>query len=420
VKLSELPQDFPFEEPVFGELGLPGGALESFKGVANGSPLALNPRRELEGFSDAQVIAAIAWAVLAYTVAAELTDARVRRGAVAAILVLGLCTGITNWDTTILSESVGISLMVLVIAVWVRWMRRPEPWLSAVLIVLMVLWTFVRQDHLVITGLVALLAVVAAVRSRRRAWMVVAVALVLLTVWGQRTYSQNRELADFNVAQTIGDRVIPNASRTAWFVDHGMPVPASITVGQVIGNTPGETLLKDPAFKTWLHDHGLATYERYLITHPGYALVGPLGDMLGTTVPTLGSYPRGPSMLGPTDAYGQGRVVLPILVELMLYAPGDGGTVLLALVLVILALANRWRRSGFDRRWTVPLTVLVLAIAFLWVTWLASSIEVSRHAIDSALTGRIALIVLGALLLDAHVRPPADLRQNVVGTEGGS
>lgn len=336
-------------------------------------------------------VGVVAWSVLALVIALEIESATVRRATVGAVLLFGLTPSVTRWDSMMLSESLAVSLTVLVVAVWVRWLSRPSLLAGVGVVAVMVLWTFVRHDNLWIEWALALVAVVVACRRLR--WVPVALALLLLGGWGQRAYTQNTELAEFNVAESIAAHVIPDVERTAWFTDEGMPLPSTATPGEAVlpapGRAPANVLRYSRAsFYRWVRDDGMDTYARYLIAHPGYALSAPVGDLR--------------VMLEPPDSYGDTASAVPSFVDGWLVDSTD--SLAIALSLAVGLLGMRWAWSGFDRRWIVPLIVVALGVVSLWAIWHSVPGEKARHGVTVAVTLRVAVVMLIGLAVD---RPDA-------------
>jgi hypothetical protein len=92
--------------------------------------------------------------------------------------------------------------------------------------------------------------------------------------------------------------------------------------------------------------------------------------------------------------------MLPEQVDRLLWDPGGTGTLLLALIVVLGATAWRWRTDGWDERWLVPLLAIGLQWPALTVVWHASTAELGRLALVSAVALRIGLLTQAALLLD--------------------
>lgn len=352
------------------------------------------------------VTGALAWSTLALVASRTVLDRRVQIGVLVTVVALGGCTAITSWDTTILSESPGLTLTALLVAAWLWVARHPSVKAAGAVLAVTVLWTFVRYDHIAVTWFAALAAIVAAIRSPdRRAWVALAAGLVVIGGWAQWTYANSSKLKDFNLALVLSARAIPDAGVTKWFADHGMPVPRTVTVGQPVAGPPAETLLRDPDFARWVHTKGLGVYLQYLLEHPVRSALGPLDDMLGRSRSTLNDGERFTSMLAPTDQYGRARPIVPAILEQLLFSSGSGATVLVALVAAGIGLGAHRRRRGPDPRWRVPLGVIAADLVLLWVAWHFSSTELARLGLDASVSLRVALIVLGACLLDSALAP---------------
>ncbi|HWB67201.1 MAG TPA: hypothetical protein VG708_10280, partial [Mycobacteriales bacterium] len=362
------------------------------------------------------VVAAIAWWVLAAVVAGMLGNRRLRIGARLVVLLLGLTGPIVEWNSTILSESLSISLTALLVAGWLSYVRRPRPASAAWALLATLLWTFTRPDHVDIGVLITVAGIVAGLWRRDRLRLAVAGVLVLISTAGFVTINRNNATTTARIADIVQGRVLPNAARTTWFIEHGMPYDATMAANA--GNYFGAPLLADPAFAHWASTRGEHVYLEYLWSHPGYTLWQPLaaisGERPSLDVPApsqvLTPNPT-PSLLSPTANYGRHRDLLPEPVQALLFEQGQIGDVL-ALGLLTLALVGlAWRRRRLDSRMVVPAVALVCCVPEVFLVWLADPIELDRHAVVLAVALRIALWVLAAVaadqLLQRKSAPPA-------------
>ena len=350
------------------------------------------------------LISIACWQTLAL-VASSLAHRRAARWAIAlATLGLSLTTTVTSWDTAMLSESLAISFSVLLLAALVRvWQART--WAAVGLALgAWVLWVFTRQNHLVMGWIVIVaVAVVVAVHGRRtralhRPLALLLGGMVVVGVLGVASYSRNTEVVHHNLALVIGNRILPDRERADWFLEQGMPRPEELPIGLA---APPQALLADDAIRAWVETDGVRTYARYLLQHPGYALAAPLESFVSDR-PPFGQLARGDDvMLASPDSYGVGRQVLPGPVVDLLFEPGQAGAVVFALGAAAALTTVRWGQRGPDRRWLVPLTTLVVQWPALLVVWHASTAELGRLALPSALLVRLALVVQLGLLLDA-------------------
>lgn len=343
------------------------------------------------------------WTVLAVQASTLARERAARWAVLLGILALSLTTTVTSWDTAMLSESLALSCTALLFALLLHFSQQPTLPSAALVLVAWLVWLFTRQNHLVLAWLITLAtAALLVVQWRRRgrppgpAWVLLA-GMAALSVLGAASYAQNTEIVHYNLAQIVGNRVFPDPGKATWFTDEGMPVPDEHPLG--IAATP-QQLLADRGFERWIEGEGVGVYARYLLAHPWYAVTGPLESFVSDR-PPFGDLARADDvMLASPDSYGVGRQVLPGPVEDVLFEPGQAGLVVFALGATVLLTVRRWRRHGADARWLVPLLALALQWPALTAVWHASTAELGRLALPSALVVRVTLIVQLALLLD--------------------
>lgn len=354
------------------------------------------------------LIGAVSWLVLAFALAALFRRRPVQIGVAVAVVALGCTSVVTNWDATMLSEPMALSLTVLVLAAWSDFVRRPTELGALWIVAATVPWMFVRQSLMPTAWLILLLAaaglVVLVVRKTDRKAVVplafVVGGLLVGCVWATISYGRNTEILHHNITAIVADRIAPDDDRRDWFVEQGMPLP-------VDGRLDYSGFDQDAAFQAWVEESGTSTYARFLAQHPWYALIEPLQDFVGANrsyqeVPPF-SDPMAPpvSMLAPAEPYGSSRNVIPGPMEDLLLRGGAVGTILTALVVV-----TGWsivRRREIDRRWIVPLVTVVLAAASLYAAWHGASTELPRLGLPAAVALRIALIAIFGLLIEAEL-----------------
>ena len=351
------------------------------------------------------MIGAMAWIFLAVEVGALLRHRWVQLGATVAVLLLSLTTSITNWDNTILSESLALSCTAVLAACLLRFARLGRPLDAGYASVAALFWIFTRQNHLVlgllITGSIVAVLVVQWRRHRAlpRPVGLLAAGFVVVSLLAVTFYRQNTQIVHFNTAMVIGNRLLLEPEAIDWLHDHGMPdLPAGVNVGTSVNPEP---LLADPEFRDWVEDEGVGTYARFLATHPWATVTGPLEDFVSDR-PSFADPPAvDETMLSTAESYSGARNVVPEPIEEILFDPGQTGTLLLLLTVTLLATLDRWRWAGPDPRWTVPLLAIVLQWPALTVVWHASAAELGRLSLISAVALRIGLITQLALLVDA-------------------
>lgn len=343
------------------------------------------------------VLGALAWAALAVAVAEVVRHRGARLVAAGAVMAMALATPVTNWDTTITSESVAVSLTVLLLATLLRFASAPSVGRAGAVAVAAVFFAFTRNDHPLLVTVIAVLAVAVALRRRRRAWAVLAAGLVVVSVWSVGAWRRNDEIERFNLALVIANRVLPDGEDRRWFEARGMPIPAEV-------GRPGvdavEALTDDTRWNRWAADRGRAAYLRFLVTRPRRLLFEPWPDVLGLRSTSLEADVTPTAMLSPVDRYGRVHPVLPQPVEALLFGPGNAGSVLLGLAVVGAAAVARGRRALPRPGAVVAVVALLVAGGHLLVVWHASPNELGRLAMVAATTAHVATLVLVAVSAD--------------------
>lgn len=345
------------------------------------------------------LVGAIAFTVLAVASHTWFRDRRVAATAALAVMAIGLVRPVTNWDATKLSESLAISLTVLLIAAWAVLVRRPGWPAAAAVLFVAVPWVFVRQSLMPMAWLIAGLTIVAAVVTWRRGGATrvmagLAVGLVALAGMATAYYGQNREIVNHNLTVIVSERIAPVPERRDFFERQGMPVPVSGDMGFV-------SLGEDEEFQAWVDDTGQEVYARFLLMNPWYTFTEPIDDALVAHPSWLDEERHHPSMLSPPDPYGSSRSVLPEPMERIIYEPGSTGSVLFALL--VTAVWSLARRRSADRRWAVSIGTIVLAVASIWIGWHGAVTELPRLALVGAVVLRLGLVLQVGLLVEAEL-----------------
>ncbi|MCB0977738.1 MAG: hypothetical protein KDB02_09795 [Acidimicrobiales bacterium] len=372
-------------------------------------------------------IGALCWIVLAFAVAALFRRRSIQVASALTVVALGCTAPITNWDSTMLSEPLALSLTVLVVAAWLNLVRRPTVPAAFGVLLATFPWLFVRQSLMppawLAFAFVAVAVVVMAVRRSSRAvvlpYAVVTVGLLVSCVLATISYSRNTEILHHNITTVVVDRVVPHEDVLDWFEAQGMPLPAN-------GKLAFESFDKDPVFQAWVAESGSSVYARFLLDHPWYAVSKPIPDFLGANRSWLELPPftepkaQPVSMLASADPYGSSRSVLPGPVEEILFQGGAVGSLVFALVVVSGWALVRFR--SLDERSLVPVATVALSVVALYAAWHGATAELPRLGLPAAVAIRVAVIVLVGLLveveLDRRPQQPAPHRSSP--TSGGT
>jgi len=380
-------------------------------------PLLIKAVGSSDAFLTVQAaVAAVAWGVLAWTVARLMAPGWRRVTAVWVVLAFAGSFPLTLWNRSVLSESLSLSLMALLLAALI-WTTRAATWprIGATLAAGLV-FAATRDAQVWTVAMLALaVGVRAAVVARgRRPWAARLAVLsaglagvVVVTGWGTATSHRTPQ----NVADVLDVRVFPYPARVAWFAAHGMPEAARIdALARATAVVPGQapvvyTAPSDRTFaplEHWVATRATGVYLLWLVTHPGYVIAEPL-------VRPERSYNFAQ---GSLTAYASStdRDASPLTV--VMWPPLIGLLILAAVAGYCTVLARGWR----DPVWRTVLVFTGIGIPAMLVAWHGDGQEVTRHTLEGLAQFRLGVWILVLLWLLESGRPGTRSARNP-GTE---
>ena len=353
------------------------------------------------------ILGAVCWSLAAVIAGALVVPRGIRYGFQVALLLLGLTLPMTRFDNALLSESLSISISVVLAALFLRLVCRPSTRLAIVVFVVAALWALIRQYNAQLILVAGVAVLVLGLRgAHRRMAAALAGGFVLLALVGVLLASSNNQIEQYNTAQLLDRRIVHDPARNAWFREHGMP-NAEKALARQRELTPdidsAIALQYDPIFGAWLLDRGPGTYFRFLVTHPGYVASTPFTDD-----DAYRSYLQG------ITVYGSSRRVVPKFVD-TIYWPQQHTERTFMQLYIGFGLVAVAVRAVRDRRARRPAyagfaVLLVSLVNIVFVTHLAG-LEYARLLLSAAAIGRVAILWLFATGVgDADVRDPASDR----------
>ena len=212
---------------------------------------------------------------------------RYSRTTLAAVLLLGLSPQIVRYDLAILSESLGISFMVLAVAASINVQQKRTPSSITLWIVSISLCATTRPVHLWILLVALIPPMWALITSRGRRVTTPTAILLIVLLAGILQMRENSNTSALNMYTVLQDRVITNDARFQWFSDNGMPIsdgmrqatgydysgqlPDEVTniIALPLGQQPPSLMrIGGAPLAQWVKNHGWQTYSRYVVTHP--------------------------------------------------------------------------------------------------------------------------------------------------------
>ena len=229
------------------------------------------------------VLGVLAWVSLAVVILHRLCSARVRVLAALGILVLASTLPVVQWDVVLLSESIAISLSVLLTAVLIRMIGQIGKLEIVLFAAVYGTWVFTRQAHVFI-GLVLILPMLVSrwVRIRRtpvkgafKFLAATALVAIAISAFGYARASADNFVQSYNIAQILLTRINDHPDRLQWFEAHGMPKLPLKPGKRYEGTGADVNLLKaDPAVHRWIQDNGFSTYAEIPRRAPRLHTVG--------------------------------------------------------------------------------------------------------------------------------------------------
>ena len=238
------------------------------------------------------VVSIVAWLAVAFLCASVRRAARARVFVVAALLILGATNQVAGWDLALLSESLSISLTVLLLGFTWRLLQKTTWPLIAATAMLFVLWEFCRQAHAYVGAMYAIGIGLLVLRrhAERKMWGVLCVWCLCFTAIGSAASTANADIRFGLLSRVVCVRVFPVPARLQWFQAHGMPNTTFVPSRDQL--TCIRQSEHDQRFLAWLRGPGYPIYSKYVRTHPAYVARGILER---STLVALIAGPRVPS-----------------------------------------------------------------------------------------------------------------------------
>ena len=364
-------------------------------------------------------LGAASWGVLACVVARRFRSSVVAFLVGVAVLVFSLTAPVSLWDGVLLSESLSISLLVLLIAAVMMLFERPSTSIVAAAVVLGAIWVYVRDPNAAMLALAAVtMAVLALTRVVSRRTLIVAVAWLLLAASSiaLQGASTRWQLALYDI---IGVRILTDRHATQEFARAGMPVTPAVK--SMAGKLASQGFVSEPALadlRAWTREHGRQTYLRYLLRNYGSTLLDPFRDescraRLARDIPCFNVLRDGG--LAPLEMYPaqHWRSPLPTAFEDALGQRLNMTQYVTALIFCTLAGAVGLWRSRRRANWAWSIWLAAASAVFLVFGWNAESQEVARHTLDVWIYITLGLFLALGTLADAALSTGPDVEPGV-------
>ncbi|MBN1454225.1 MAG: hypothetical protein JW963_24620 [Anaerolineales bacterium] len=230
-------------------------------------------------------LSTLAWLWLSWTFARSLKNQWIKLTGFVVTLGFSLTPTVQLWNHTVLSESLSISLMVLILAVFVQLSQQWKPRYLFWLILFFVLWMSFREANAYIALFVALALLIMGFSRRtfRAYWLLsVFIGLAFLVNY-QLSSAYGLPRWALPLAEVITHRILPDQEYLEYFSVNGMPVtPELMAFSGKNANSDNYAIINTnelKKFSRWLFKDARNVYVKFLLTHPIYTITSPLVDI---------------------------------------------------------------------------------------------------------------------------------------------
>lgn len=345
-----------------------------------------------------------AWAFVSHVVA---RTSRFPLTVTGIILLFGLSPQIVRFDLAILSESIGISLMVILVAASLQVLSQRSTLTLTTWVISLIAFSMTRPSQLIALFLITGATCLVVIRSRKSRHIFFAGVLICISTWGVLQLRNNRSMSELNFYTVLQERVIENDQRFEWFTSEGMPLDDTQRPQATYenpSNLPGELLdylklpigqlapalmrVGDIPLAEWVRESGWTTYARYVVAHPADTW----SRLQRLSSPTLNPQDRD---LLPLDS----RTIFPrhIFLPWQLWvAIGSIGAIV----------HMRYGMRAYSQLFGAT---MFMGAPWYAITVLTSGIEHPRHVITTAVAIRlVSLLTVIGLFASRRVPTPTD------------
>ncbi len=340
-------------------------------------------------------LSTVVWLSLAWTFIRSLRQRW--SGLIAYLTILGfsLTPAVQVWNHAVLSESLSISLLVLLLALLIGLFQQ---WRWKVLFMTCLvcgMWMSIHEANTYIGLLLAVgFLVFGIARPHMRAfWLLTFFVGVVFTINTQLSAAYGLPRWALPVAEVITKRILPNQAYLEFFSAHGMPVTPDLMAfsGRWANSDNYAIINSDPLkkFSFWLFRDGRSVYTQFLLSHPFYTLASPLKEI---DLLLAGNYLNSFPIPGYSPA-------LPGLINEFFY-PESWFWLYLCIALALTGAHLFAQRKARNRvLWAVFLFFL-LSVPNLYLAWHADALDVVRHAAIANVQYHLGLWLMLLFYLD--------------------
>ena len=351
-------------------------------------------RRSLSAIGFAQLaFSTVSWLFLAWVLVGSLKTSVGKLLGFVFVLGISLSPTVHVWNHAGLSESLSISMIVIILAFFIAILQKWKWHFFLALIFFFALWVSIHEVNLYLGLLASItLFIFGLVRKHFRTFLVLSFSIAAMLVLNSHLsslYALPRWALP--VAEVITKRILPVPEYLDYFSSQDMPVrPELMALSGRWAHSDNYAILNDlrlRKFSNWLFRDGKTVYAKFLASHPIYTLTMPLiniDQMLAVDFSNL------------IPNY---RPVLPRIVNEFFFPIRWFWVYLLLSVLLIGFILWQSRREKSRVYWLMVL-FFVFSVPYLYLAWHGDALDLKRHAAIANIQFHLGVWLLAVYYLD--------------------
>lgn len=355
-------------------------------------------------------ISIICWTAAALLAASSLNGWFAKALASLLILGCGFVPQVADWDSILSSESLSISLFVLMLGLLLKVIPNgkgdsPSSWISAAaLIPVTALWIFTRDTNAYFTAVTAVMLIFCGILFwvRRKGQRISAILcgffMIGLFVFQQVTFRQSERWL-LPLLNNMTANVFPYEDRVEFFKKTGMPADEATLA--LTGSAEYNEIYQNEPFMRWARRYGLQTYQRFLLSMPLWSVLQVYQNM-----DSFFEENRQPFFYGSKEQRAHWAEIPGNLLH-----PVSTAVILIDFLLLIL-LAVKSVRSGDPsdiRFFWILLTLFLGSGVLIALSYLGEVRSIWRHVLGGVLALRLTLwLVICALFSETQTNSKSE------------
>ena len=245
------------------------------------SRLAIQPGTETL-VRNQTVISILCWVIGALLLASSLNGWFSKALIVLLVLAFGFVPQVADWDSILSSESLSISLFILLVGLLIKALPNGEDdsfgsWIAAILLLpVNVLWIFTRDTNSYFIVIEALALIIGGIvywvrrKGQRVSALLCGFCLAALFVFQQGTFRESERWL-VPLLNNMTANVFPYEERVAFFEENGMPVDEELL--SIKGSAEYNRINENELFIRWAKRYGMTAYQKFLLSMPLWSVL---------------------------------------------------------------------------------------------------------------------------------------------------